>query len=393
MKKVVYVSDIDIGTPNNANSVHVANMARLFDKAGFKVDAICERPKDERLLENTKYIQYNYMSPIPGKGKIRGLNWKINALLGFHSIKETKRILSEIHPDYVIIHEANSLLYAQSVTNLGKKLGYKVIIETTEWMEVGKERTALYNCIIRQKDYSRKKLDRKCGNIIAISEYLENYYKAQGCNVIRIPPLFPNMNANRQIERSHKETNEAKLKLVFAGTLSSKDFLEPVLHTLLRINKDSIQIVFDVIGPEENDIKKRIQVDDLGKYGIYCHGRIAHEEVLEIVRKADFSVLFRKNQRYAKAGVSTKFCEAMCEGVPSICTSVGGTDRFVQDGRNGILIGDNEEETIENALRKLIKMDDRKITEMKKNAYQTALENFSIDKYVISLQKFVEKCK
>ena len=51
--KVVYVSDIDIGMPNNANSVHVANMARLFNEAGFEVDAICERPKDGVLLEDT----------------------------------------------------------------------------------------------------------------------------------------------------------------------------------------------------------------------------------------------------------------------------------------------------------------------------------------------------
>ena len=333
------------------------------------------------------------MRPIPGKGKIRGLNWKLNALLGFYSSKETRRILKEINPDYVIIHEANSLLYAQSVTNLSKKLGYKVIIETTEWMEPGKERTALYNCIIKQKDYSRKKLDKKSGNIIAISEYLEDFYKKQGCNVIRIPPLFQNINSDKKIERSHDEATGAKLKLVFAGTLSSKDFLEPVIHALLRINKDSIQIAFDVIGPNEEDIKKRIQTDELDKYGIFCHGRIAHEEVLDIVRKADFSVLFRKNQRYAKAGVSTKFCEAMCEGVPSICTAVGGTDKFVQDGVNGILIENNEDKTIEDALRSLLQMDDDTIKEMKNNAYQTALENFSLDKYIASLQNFMGNCR
>lgn len=390
--KVVYVSDIDIGMPNNANSIHVANMARLFHKAGFEVAAICESPKNGILLENTEYVNYIYIKPIPGKGKIRGLNWNLNALLGYFSARETKKILNEIDPDYVIIHEANSMFYAQSVARLSKKLGYKVIVETTEWMEVGKERTPLYNCIIRQKDYSRRKLDRKCGNIIAISEFLEDYYKAQGCNVVRIPPLFPDMNANRHIERFHDKTDKAKIKLVFAGTLSSKDFLEPVLRTLLRINKESIQIAFEVIGPDEKEIKNRIDVDDLKKYGIYCHGRISHDEVLEIVRKSDFSVLFRKNQRYAKAGVSTKFCEAMSEGVPSICTRVGGTDRFVMDGINGILIENNEETTIEMALRKLLELDDNKIIEMKNSAYRTALENFSIDRYVVPLQNFIKNC-
>ena len=77
------------------------------------------------------------------------------------------------------------------------------------------------------------------------------------------------------------------------------------------INKEKIRISFDVIGPSENEIVHCVNVNDLDKFGIFVHGRKSHEDVLKIVKETDSSVLLRQNKRYAKAGVSTKFCEAM----------------------------------------------------------------------------------
>ena len=68
-------------------------------------------------------------------------------------------------------------------------------------------------------------------------------------------------------------------------------------------------------------------------------------DVLKIVKESDFSVLLRQNKRYAKAGVSTKFCEAMKLGVVGLCAQVNGTDLFVKNMTNGILIKDNSVRT------------------------------------------------
>lgn len=141
------------------------------------------------------------------------------------------------------------------------------------------------------------------------------------------------------------------------------------------------KVIFDVIGPSADTIKNMIKCDNPVQYGINCHGRLSHENTLSIVKKADFSVLMRENKRYAKAGVSTKFVEAMSLAVPSICTAVGGTDAFVSDGVDGFLIKDNSVYEILGKLELIVNMDSSEILQMKLNALNKAKHVFSEDQY------------
>lgn len=120
-----------------------------------------------------------------------------------------------------------------------------------------------------------------------------------------------------------------------------------------------------------------IYIKDNRKYSTYRK----YENTLSIVKKADFSVLMRENKRYAKAGVSTKFVEAMSLAVPSICTAVGGTDAFVRDGVDGFLIKDNSVYEILGKLELIVNMDSSEILQMKLNALNKAKHVFSEDQY------------
>lgn len=148
-----------------------------------------------------------------------------------------------------------------------------------------------------------------------------------------------------------------------------------------KINNNDVKVIFDVIGPSADTIKNMIKCDNPVQYGINCHGRLSHENTLSIVKKADFSVLMRENKRYAKAGVSTKFVEAMSLAVPSICTAVGGTDAFVRDGVDGFLIKDNSVYEILGKLELIVNMDSSEILQMKLNALNKAKHVFSEDQY------------
>ena len=268
----------------------------------------------------------------------------------------------------------------------------KIVIETTEWMEMSKERSLSANLIVLQKDLQKKYTDKRCKNILAISSFLESHYKAQDCNVISIPPTFPTLITSDEVKNVKDTRCNAKIRLVFAGSLSNKDYLIELIKAILIINKEKIRISFDVIGPSEADIINYLKTNELKTYGIFVHGRKSHEEVLKIVAEADFSILLRQNKRYAKAGVSTKFCEAMKLGVPSICTQVQGTDIFVDNMKNGILVKDNSVETLVKTLEKIINMDQRSLLEIKQNAYEFAKKEFSIDKYVESMREFLLRC-
>ena len=175
--------------------------------------------------------------------------------------------------------------------------------------------------------------------------------------------------------------------------MATNYYIDTLLHAIIRLNTDEVRVVIDIIGPDKMQVQKLVGNDELEKYGIYCHGRLSHDKTLSIVEKADLSVLLRMNKRYAKAGVSTKFCEAMMLGVPSICTSVGGTDLFVKDKYNGFLVRNNDLNTLETTLLSIIDLSREQIEEIKNNALTTANELFTPDKYIEQFNAFLNKCK
>ena len=162
-----------------------------------------------------------------------------------------------------------------------------------------------------------------------------------------------------------------------------------MIKAVNEINSESTKIEFTIIGVDKKSFKEHNSFK-LGK-GIKFLGRIDHEKVLQYVAKAHMSVLLREDKRYAKAGVSTKFTEAMCVGTPSICTKVGGTDVYVKDGINGILVDNNDINTLIATLGRILQMSTDQMMTMKKEALKTANEYFYDENYKEAFAAFLNK--
>ena len=389
MKKILYVGQIAI--EGSASCTHVRNRARFFNNIGYEVYGLSECPKNEcDKVEDTDFLKYVYMKPFHGKGKVRGAGWIADQFLGIHTYNEIIRALKFISPDIIILYELNSIVVEERIRAYCEKHNIRLIIEVTEWMEVENRKEIATRGIVWQKDIQKRYIDKRCGNIIAISEFLYEHYRNQGCNVIRLPPLVYDFADKDQVFRDRDAVKLRQVKLVFAGTTDFKDYLEPMLRAIRKINNNEIKIIFDVVGPSPDAIESMLECSSPTQYGINCYGHLSHENTLSIVRKADFSVLMRENKRYAKAGVSTKFVEAMSLAVPSICTAVGGTDAFVTDGVDGVLIKDNSVHEVLDKLVQITNMDSSKILQMKLNALNTAKQVFSEGQYYNVAKCFLE---
>lgn len=380
MKKILYVGQIAI--EGSASCTHVRNRARFFNNIGYEVYGLSECPKNEcDKVEDTDFLKYVYMKPFHGKGKVRGAGWIADQFLGIHTYNEIIRALKFISPDIIILYELNSIVVEERIRAYCEKHNIRLIIEVTEWMEVENRKEIATRGIVWQKDIQKRYIDKRCGNIIAISEFLYEHYRNQGCNVIRLPPLVYDFADKDQVFRDRDAVKLRQVKLVFAGTTDFKDYLEPMLKAIRKINNNEIKIIFDVVGPSPDAIERMLECSNLTQCGINCYGRLSHENTLSIVRKADFSVLMRENKRYAKAGVSTKFVEAMSLAVPSICTAVGGTDAFVTDGVDGVIIKDNSVHECVRQVDADCQYGFSKILQMKLNALNTAKQVFSEGQY------------
>ena len=55
------------------------------------------------------------------------------------------------------------------------------------------------------------------------------------------------------------------LKIVYAGALASKDYIDTLLHAIIRLNTDEIRVVIDIIGPDKIQVQKLVGNDELEK--------------------------------------------------------------------------------------------------------------------------------
>lgn len=379
--KILYAGAI--GQKDTATSVHVLRNARLLEKMGNTVSFCCEYPVQGKILHG-KSFKVDYSKEYQGSKKRRSAQWMLEQIFGFRMWRIVKKSLSKVHPDVLIYYDPASIFLYWRIMKLCRKMNIGFAVEVTEWAE-SKDYTGIGKLVCWQRDMRKKYLDAKCGNIIVISPLLERHYTNQGANVLRLPPIYQ----DDDFRTEPVQIEEKTLKLVFAGTLAQKDFLLPMIKAVNEINSESIKIEFIIIGVDKQTFEDYNSFE-IGK-GVRFLGRMDHERVLQYVANAHMSVLLREDKRYAKAGVSTKFTEAMCVGTPSICTKVGGTDVYVKDGINGILVDNNNIDTLIAALDRILQMPADQMMIMKKEALKTANKYFYDENYKEVFVAFLNK--
>lgn len=360
MRKVLYFGRF--GLPETAAGIRVYRIAKLFSACGCQVRFGCcgvDYQNDTEVYDGYKYY---FQTIFHGLAKI------IN-VIDLYSDQMKKlflRYLIELYcPDLLILYNPTSII-AETARHYCRKYRVKIIIDVTEWYEINHYRKR-EKAVAKSVDYRIRKLDRKMDGIIAVSSYLTNYYKRLGQKVYEIPPIMMEI-GREDYYRSHSKDG-ARLTIVYAGSPGKKDQLDQVLCAVEEINHDRVRIHLDVVGVSAENRTP----------GICFYGRLPHDKTIDIIKKADFSVLFRENLRYAKAGFSTKFSESMSLGVPVICNAVGGCDALISSMQNGIVVQEGTVETIRNCLLNLLEQPDTVLEKMKKGATQLAAECFSFE--------------
>ena len=385
MKKLLYIGEV--GYPETAMYAHTRNMAELFSQMGAcQIQFLCWGYPDGRPIPQMQdgYV-YRSTAQFLRAPVLRSLERVAEECFGMKIWKAFQKSAAEFQPDTVIIYGYDAEI---KIVNYCKKHGITVILERVDWFDRDHYANPLYRIFVYPVwEYYRKHFDRRADGIITISSYLQAFYSAQGANTIRIPPIVSQNWENRQIQR-----HDTVLRLVYAGSLDGdKDLILPVVEALLRINEDKVRIRLDLVGVTEDQISRKMGDHDWKSLGIACHGRKDHETTLVIVEKADFGILLRQNKRYAKAGFSTKFAECMSLGIAMICTRVGGADSLIETYENGVLLPDNDAETVYQTLVSLLDLSDEKILSMKNKAFATACANFRPEVYCEEMTAFLTK--
>lgn len=377
MAKVIYIGWF--GLPETAAGLRVYQIAKVLRKAGNEVIFLCLSQSTPEKDDEIEYNGFRYILKRQAKSRIKNAKNIVCGCVDFCAIKDT---ITDEKPDTVIIYNEKARLTGK-IVSFCHPLGITVGADVTEWYELSRSKKWNY-VVAKNVDYRIRTMDSKLDFIISISPFLTAYYRSHGCkNVIEIPPIIDCVKSELW-PTSHKIRH-----LVYAGSPAQKDLILPYLIAIKDINNDRVKVVADIVGVTKEQVRTLLHIDDPEKIGIIAYGRVPHEECVKVIEKADFSILFRENLRYAKAGFSTKLSESLSLGIPVLCNAVGGADEIIKDGFNGIKFEGCDSASIMNAIERILLLDEDSIDAMKGHAIETAKQRFVGELYTSVLDKAV----
>ena len=118
---------------------------------------------------------------------------------------------------------------------------------------------------------------------------------------------------------------------------------------------------------------------NLKKNKAIIHGPVKNEEILQFYKNTQVDVFINAS---TSEGLPVSIMEANSFGIPVIATDVGGTKEIVIDGFNGFLISGDEltKSILSKALLKFISLSLEDKKKMRRNARNTFLQEFDLDK-------------
>lgn len=368
----------------NAAAQRVMGNAKAFRELGYDTFFVGLSKDNESCnvvgeYEGFKYTNFNY--PESSKDWFSYLT----------SIKQYNKYLDK-QPDIIIAYNFPSMsldkLYRYCVNN-----NIKLIADCTEWYE------ATGNVVFRLVKsldtwYRMKKVHPKLDGLIAISDYLYDFYEPKMGNVVNIPPLVDlEMNKWKFIKETYL-VDDDKIRIIYAGSpgKGNKDRLDLIFEALSQIKKgNNINFIFNVIGITKEQYLNIFDapIPDNLINNVCFKGRLSHNNTINEVKNSHFYLFVRENNLTNRAGFPTKFSESISCGTPVITNSSSNIKQYVVDGINGFIIDNFSLEELNQLLNKILTLPKSQIILMKKNCNQSHL--FDYKNYLSKFERLLNK--
>ena len=386
MKKIIIFGNLDL-PEGSAGATRCIAFAKLVKSCGYEPVLVgvnyARKSKIKGLYNGLKYELIDFEElKFCGKDRRKRQKALKDNLLDWLYKNCTKENTS-----HIILYNVKSEL--KWLIKYSKKEGIPLIKDVVEWYDKNNFQgiSGFFNYI--EDRVGLFYLNKKCKNIIAISSLFEQYYKNKKCKVIRIPTI---LDINEFLNENYD--NSQVIRIVYAGSPMKKDYIINVIKAMLILPKDEREkIVLDFYGVTWDyflklgiTIKQKRDLDEC----VSCHGRVSLSEVKMGLSKADFTILLRPNERYANAGFPTKVGESMAMGIPVIANITSDLELYIHENVEGIICENETPQACAEALKKAIKINERKRKEMRICARKQAEHSFYYQAYTQQFKEFLE---
>lgn len=338
------------------------------DFEGFPIYSLNER-RSEHLPVWMKHLSYIFMG------------------------RRTRQWLASLDPapDAVVLY-SGYLPYFLNLSGWCRQRGIPLIFDAVEWYDPTTAPGGPLGLYRWNIEIAMRWCAVRAGNILAISSYLERYYRARGCRTLRVPPTLE----VGALAPPAPPLVEGTLNLAYSGRPGKKDQLDRIMEAVLRVSERGLPVRLRLGGMSPEALLSYSSLQRRGGGAIPdCmepFGDLSHERSMDLVRRADFSVLLRDPDRVSEAGFPTKVVESLALGTPVISNLTGDLGRYLQAGVNALVCTDASVEALVDALGVASKLSSASHQLMRQGARDTALRHFDSSVYACEVVRFVNSC-
>lgn len=376
-ERIVYIgSNIPDKTPAG---VRVFANALALKEYGYDVKLISKDKDYQTGFDQNEGIDtWHLQAPQSTKGWMSSL---VN-------VKPYTKIIEEIgEVKAVIAYELPAIAFLR-LRRFCKQRGIKLICETAEWQKwenLGHlgfvARTVRLLDININMHFAYKNADA----IIVTSHYFADHFKG------KLPILtLPTLQCHR-LEIGNVQTNHPR-KFIYAGGLGyQKDMLVEIIQAFSELSDREFE--FNILGLSKEQYAERFSdkipvVEAINRENekVKFWGKVSHTEVLDELRKSDFSLIIRQSSHRNNVGFPTKFGESINCGTPVIVSNFSDVVYYTELYNVGIVA---DVANIKGGIQKAIELDDVALQQMKERSW--ACDAFYFKGNVNNLGEFVSQ--
>jgi glycosyltransferase involved in cell wall biosynthesis len=357
----------------------------LLESLGFKMVFVGKFDKDKKnhIYQNIEGFDcFNITSPTNTKAfpyYAKNAD-SIKHVVSTYGINEVHSIIAYNYPPIAL----NKLI------SFGKKNNINIILDSTEWY--GFEGKGIIRNVMRfvATQYRMRVLAKKAGNVICASRFLQTYYTKLNTVIL---PFSINPNKDKWMLPKIIPTGSPRT-FIYAGNPGigmSKDFVNSMIEGLSKVKEKGYKFKLIIVGIKKDEFllyfPDYFKILNFLDSDIDFLGRQPHLKTLELIKKSDYSLLIRPNNRVSNAGFPTKIVEAVSCGTPPITNITSDIADYIKEGENGLIFNSTSLEDIEVKLISAIEMPEENLTKMKNNCHTK--NPFHMDNFKLSMQNFI----
>ena len=394
--KILYIGNFAF-PDGNASGARVLGNGYLLKKLGLEVSFIGLENKlsHNSNLEKTEkkfdsFLHYSLPYPVGIKG------W----LAYKKRFNEVSVLIKKQNVKAIILYGSPTIsLFGRLIRKWCNKNNVILIVDVVDWLSAGSG-SPFYRAVkYIDTTYQKRILNASADGLITVSTYLSNYYNRKGCKTVIIPPLVSPLKY-KNLVKTYEQHNVKKLIYVgqpfptdgrIVKKASFKDRLDKVISILYELKEE--MFIFNIFGLTKEQYLKVIywhkEMLEILKEKVIFHGYIKNSDAIIRISEADFTVLFRDNNRMTKAGFPTKFVESISCGTPIITTKTSDLADYLENGKNGFFVNINNVNKLTIRMKEILQLDKENLVDMKKHCIENP--KFSYSNFEDEMRTFLEE--